>query len=286
VRWVLTPLAALLALVGLAITAVGARGASALYARHDLPAPNLQVAASPQQIARGEHIASTLCASCHGQNAELPLKGGRNVSEETGMPLGDLYGPNITMAGVTADLSDGELFRMIRTGVNHEGRVTLMNGIGTKFLSDEDAQAVIAYLRASEGVAGEVPPYKPSLLFALLSGAGLIQVDLPDQIPAVSAPAAAASAEYGEYVVSYSGCRDCHGPNLDGVTAPPAPQGPSLRELGWSEAEFVSAIRTGVTPTGSRLNDPMPWRVFARMDDTELSAVYQYISGLGSTAQR
>lgn len=51
----------------------------------------LTVAGTPEQIARGEHLASVLCAGCHSLNGEFPMTGGRNMSEETGLPLGDIF---------------------------------------------------------------------------------------------------------------------------------------------------------------------------------------------------
>ena len=47
---------------------------------------------------------------------------------------------------------------------------------------------------------------------------------------------------------------------------------------GWSEEEFLRAMRSGVTPDGRRL-DPeyMPWPRFAGMTDGELSAIWEFL---------
>ena len=46
----------------------------------------------------------------------------------------------------------------------------------------------------------------------------------------------------------------------------------------WSEAEFVSTLRTGKTPRGNQLeNRYMPWKVLGQMTDDELKAMWLYL---------
>jgi len=49
---------------------------------------------------------------------------------------------------------------------------------------------------------------------------------------------------------------------------------------GWTAEEFVRTIRTGVDPSGHELLPVMPWRTIARLDDTELNAIYVYLLSL------
>jgi hypothetical protein len=100
---------------------------------------------------------------------------------------------------------------------------------------------------------------------------------------AIKAPSKAATAEYGEYILSYHDCRDCHGADL---------QGGVLRQLGtigpglaivkdWKLEDFIATLRTGIDPNGYHLDgNKMPWRWIGKMDDEELGAIYAYLKRL------
>ena len=49
---------------------------------------------------------------------------------------------------------------------------------------------------------------------------------------------------------------------------------------GWKLAEFIATMRTGIDPNGHALSEQMPWRPIGRMDDDELTAVYEYLTHL------
>ncbi len=198
-----------------------------------------------------------------------------------GLPLGDIYGGNLTPAGKLKDWSDTDLFRLIRTGVNKNNRATIMATLkGAQSLSDEDALAVIAYLRTSPPVKGETPEFNPTILTALFVGAGLIPWDTPSSVSPVTAPPKAANAEYGRYVLGFMDCSGCHGPKLDGNVPPPNPPAPDIR--GFTSAltkdEFFSLVRTKAA--AAKPTDVMPWRFIARLDDVELEALYLYLRGV------
>src|SRR3990172_8373923 len=124
VKWSGTVLAGLFTLVFALLTVLGAIGTYKLFRVYNVALPQVAVNGTPEQIARGEHLAKVLCVNCHSLSGELPLSGGKNLSEEAGLPLGDLYAPNITPAGAIKDMSDAELFRPVRTRVNEKGRAT------------------------------------------------------------------------------------------------------------------------------------------------------------------
>ncbi len=277
-------LGAMATLVCLTVTLIIGKGMFELYRSHLVAAVNITIEGTPEQIARGEHLAEFLCASCHAQNGELPLTGGNNLSQDTGLPLGDVYAPNITPAGKIQDLSDADIFRILRTGVEPSGRLTAMAFFPVRYLSDEDAKAIIAYLRHSQPVQGERPPLSPSPLFLAFMGLGFIKAegaDLP--ILPVGAPPKAATQAYGAYIANFGSCQDCHGPNLAGNAPPPAPPGaPNLTAVmpQWSKADFFQAMRTGVDSTGHQISPPMPWKSIGKLDDVELEALYEYLHAL------
>jgi len=261
------------------------RGLFTIYSSQPVAALDIPVtgaAMSPtDQLARGEHLAVTLCAACHTTNGELPLSGGINMSDDVGMPMGDLFAPNLTPAGDVKDLSDSDIWRLFRHGVFPDGRLTVMPVSALQKLSDDDLNAVIAYLRSQPAVQYETPAYNPSPLLALAVGAGIFPMKLAPVTEAVSAPPKDATLEYGAYITSYSDCAACHGANLDGKVSPPLPTGPNLRVVkGWVADQFVSTMRTVVNPAGHELQPPMPWKSFAKLDDVELTAMWLYLKSL------
>jgi hypothetical protein len=57
-----------------------------------------------------------------------------------------------------------------------------------------------------------------------------------------------------------------------------APKGPNLQVVrAWSKEQFIATMRTGLDPTGRPLSELMPWRALGRMDDDELTAVFEYL---------
>jgi mono/diheme cytochrome c family protein len=282
-KWPALVLAGLLTLIIGLIVVLGAKGLYQLYAPYTPAAAQITVPGTPEQIARGEHIASVLCVGCHSQNGQLPLSGGNNLSNDAGLSLGDIYPPNITPGGKIKDLSDNDIWRILRTGVEPGGRLTFMTAVDTRHLSDEDALAVIAYLRSAPAVQAQRPAATFSFLMTLFTGAGLVNLDVPSTIQPVSAPPKAVTKEYGEYVVNFMDCRSCHGPTLSGDAPPPAPPGAANLTVvmpQWSKDDFFTAIRTGVDKTGHQIQPPMPWKTIRELDDAELGAVYEYLHSL------
>jgi hypothetical protein len=100
------------------------------------------------------------------------------------------------------------------------------------------------------------------------------------------APPRAVTVEYGEYRANT--CRGCHGADLVGLPADPQsgfPATPNLTPGGelltWTEADFITTLQTGVTPSGQEL-DPafMPWPGIGSADVDELQALWLYLSSL------
>ncbi|MBI5876201.1 MAG: cytochrome c [Chloroflexi bacterium] len=287
VKW---PGVALFGLLGLLLTLLsvaGVKGMIQFYSPGGSPVPNIKVAGTPEQIARGQHLANSLCVGCHSPNDELPLTGGRDIGADSPLPLGHFVSVNLTPAGPLKDWSDGEIMRGLREGIDKYGHpLAVMSTNGVRYLSEDDKLAIIAYLRSQPPAGGQTPDPAddPNVLAAILLGAGVIQLEQP-ATSAIVAPARAASVEYGKYVVDYEDCRTCHGKDLTGGTDPTSPPGPSLRVVqGWTRDQFFATIRTGKDPGGHQLNDIMPWRLFSRLDDDELGAVYAYLKSLPPVA--
>ncbi|OGO66610.1 MAG: hypothetical protein A2030_11940 [Chloroflexi bacterium RBG_19FT_COMBO_50_10] len=278
VKWLSVLLAGLFTISFALLTVIGVLGTYKIFRAYTVSVSEMTVAATPDQISRGDHLAQVLCAGCHSLNGDLPLSGGKNLSEDAGLPLGDIYAPNLTPATDIKDWSDSDLFRVIRTGVDDEGRATAMASIvGTQALSDEDTLAVIAYLRQSPTVENETPEFKPTILMGIFAGAGLVLKDVPSTVNTISAPPKTATAEYGKYVLTYMDCMSCHGENLDGVVPPPFPPAPDIRNYfsQVSKEDFFNVVHAFAL--SSQPGDVMPWKVISRLDEVELEALYLYL---------
>lgn len=243
-------------------------------------------------IARGQHIAKTRgCMDCHG-----PDLGGAKVIEDGAM--GRLYGANLTKGagGRVANWKDEDWVRAIRHGVGPDTRgLFLMPSEEYSRFSDEDLGAVIAFLKTvppvnRERVSIELGPVTRVLLTIGKMNLPATQIDHGASRPAAVAPAV--NVEYGRYVSA--ACIGCHGPNYSGgkieIGPPDWPHAANLTphaEAGlakWSEAEFLSVLRTGKRPDGTEVNAVMP-RAFGQMDDTELKALYAFFKTLPPTAK-
>jgi mono/diheme cytochrome c family protein len=278
--------AGLLSLVMALLAVVSARGLIRLYLPYGHAAPDLQVAGTPEQVARGQHLAASFCASCHSATGELPLTGGVDLFADIPIPLGSARSANLTPAGRLANYTDGQIFRVLREGVDKDGKpLILMGVVRVRHMSDEDIHAVIAFLRSQPAVANDVPlPLdQPNFLAAIMGGAGMLPPRQPPVQGPIVAPPAAETVEFGEYNVSFQDCRDCHGADLHGgVEGQLAPIGPNIAAMvkDWTREDFITTLRTGVDPTGHQLSEAMPWRQIGLLDDTELGAIYLYLKSL------
>ncbi|HEY8477369.1 MAG TPA: cytochrome c [Chloroflexota bacterium] len=290
IRWPASAVTGLAALASAAVAITLIVGSYRLHAPVQRPVPSVTVARTPEQVARGERLAY-LCTGCHASApGRLPLDGGHEnqLGGPDGSGIGVLYAPNLTPAGPLSDWSDGEIVRAIREGIDRDGRpLLLMPSEHFRHLSDADVQAIVAYLRSQPPVRRETPPTSMNLIGTILVGLGFfptaVQPPLTEPIPS---PPPGVNAEHGRYLVEISGCASCHGADLAGLPSDQfgPPPGPNLTVLvpTWTEAQFVRTLRTGVDPTGHRL-DPtlMPWPAFsAAFTDDELSAMYAYLREL------
>jgi mono/diheme cytochrome c family protein len=252
------------------------------------------VAKTSAQIARGEQLAH-ICVSCHTKNNQLPLSGTNFAAKFDLPPMGTLYAPNLTPGGDIDGWTDGEVVRAIREGVHQNGRSLLvMPAQDFRNLSDDDAQALVAYLRSQPATGGPTPTNQFNLLGAIFTNLSDFRT-AQQPVNSVTAPQPGTSA-YGKYMVDVIGCRDCHGDQLQGKVdngQPGPPPGPNLTKLvpQWTEEQFMTFFNTGTLPDGGMVptltlpggfSEPrMPWpMVRAATTDEELEAMYAYLRSL------
>jgi mono/diheme cytochrome c family protein len=278
-------LAAVLAVAVSSVSALTIAGMVKQDAR-SAPVPDLKVEATPERIARGKALVDGFCSACHSKTGTLT--GGLDIGEHFPIPVGSFVASNLTPAGPLKHWSDGEIFRAIRNDVDADGRwLTVMSYTNAGRLSDDDTQAVIAYIR-SVPAAGEQTPNPPdqfNLLGVAMLGAGMLPNGKPVITSNIMAPPKGPTFQFGEYILSYQDCRECHGPRLTGgVPEQMAPLGPDLNLVkDWKLAEFMATMRTGIDPNGHELSKEMPWRPIGRMDDDELGAVYEFLTHLSGS---
>ncbi len=198
-----------------------------------------------------------------------------------------------------ATYTDADYVGAIRHGVNPEGRgLLIMHSDVFHNLSEEDLGAVIAYVKSVPPVDKDIPDRRLLPLGRILIALGLFDSEAIPFIPAevidhgapfVEMPEIGPTAEYGKYLMSITLCSMCHGRDLKGGPPldPSMPPGPAIAAYaapgGWSEEQFVTTIRTGVTPYGKELDQEfMPWNIYANMTDDELVAIWRYIASLNS----
>lgn len=166
-----------------ALTYAGGSGFVALYFPGAAPAPDLQVARTPEQIARGEYLVTIACVGCHGQPgpdgnpAGHPLTGGWDLAAAEGFGfIGQMATENLTPGGKLAAYSDGEIFRVLRHGVDQNSyTLAMMSGLPYREMSDADLQAIVAYLRSLPPAAATGPTGDAMNFVGLvLVGAGLL----------------------------------------------------------------------------------------------------------------
>jgi len=279
-KWVGTGLAAFFSAAVSVISVIMIVGLFKLHAR-GAPALDLRVAATPEQILRGQAISDGFCSGCHSRTGTLT--GGLDVAEDLPVPIGSFVSSNLTPAGQLSHWSDGDIFQAIRNGVDRNGHwLIIMSYTSAGKLSDDDTKAVIAYVRSlpAAGKQTDNPPDHLNLLGVTMLGAGMLPKGKPVSTGIVTAPPRSSSLQYGEYILSYQDCRACHGDKLTGgVPGQLAPLGPDLNPVkGWKFEEFVATMRTGVDPNGHELGKQMPWQSVGRMADEDLRAVYEYLT--------
>jgi len=282
-----------LVLAFVALYIIGTVKWNKLHGKYDVPVETITIPTDEAAIVRGEHIATLhLCRICHTEALS-----GQAVSVPGLLTFGI---PNLTsgVGGVGSTNANEDWVRAIRHGVGHDNRGLVMMPARTfYYLSDEDLGALIAYLKSLPPVDNELPRTDLGPIGRVMLALGQLPPDIiPNVImiehdaPRPVAPEPGVTVEYGKYLAHT--CALCHGPNFNGQTVqldgPPVltanlTPGGELRF--WSEEDFITTMRTGVTPNGHQLKDAMPWKYFGQMTDDEMKSVWLYLQSLPALEQ-
>ena len=253
--------------------------------------------AETAQVARGGYVAAISgCVLCH-----TPMKGG--AQDRTRLLAGGLEeklgrgvwrSPNITpdrATGIGA-WTDAQIIAAIRIGLRPDGTglLPIMPYPYYHHMTDADARAVVAFLRAQQPIAHEVRRSEDL---------DLRPVELPEPVGNVD-PTDDAWA-HGEYLANLMHCGACHtpqeGPHARATFAGGMPfvlpdgrtifsanitSDPDTGIGRWSEDQLIRTLRTMKTPHGSPIEGPMAMYAgaWSQLDDRDARALAVYVKSV------
>src|SRR5262245_11411313 len=260
------------------------RIAAGASAADPLAGVDIQAVTLARAIARGEHLVKTRvsCDGCHG--ADL----GGNVLIDQAI-VGYWAPPNLTSGtgSVTRGFTATDWDRAVRHGVRHTGQSSSMPTEEFVNLSDHELSDIVAYIQSRPPVDRTMKPVSISPVFSFVVGFGssaLAAYTIDHEKPhAVEPPVEAASVELGAHIAQV--CRGCHGEHLSGGKIAGDPNMPIVANLtphetglkGWTEADFIRALREGKRKDGTDILPQMPWKAYGQMKDVELKALWAYL---------
>ena len=315
-----TALKALAALLALAVA--GALIYLYGFLPRQRPAPDFRVEATPVVLQRGEYLVKhvLLCNDCHSERdwtlysgpAKPPLGAGRPCMDKNTKAVGINFGTGgfpgrLCIRNITPDVetgiggwTDGEVVRAMREGVSRNGEALfpIMPWFMYQHLSDEDAAAVIAYLRAQPAVKSSRPDrvldFPLNIVFRFYPKPLAGPVATPPRSDAVA---------YGRYLTRIARCEFCHTARIRGQVEPlpdrlfsggvPFVMGTRTQYSknltphetglgGWTKEIFIARFRahTAPFPVTEEENSEMDWVAFSGMTDEDLGAIWDFLGSL------
>ena len=281
-KWLGYIVGTLVALILVAVGTVYAITSSRMSKSYSPNVATLAIPSDSASVARGRHLVETVgkCQGCHGDKFS-----GQPMFE--GAMFANLTSANLTSGkeGIGSVYNDADWIRAIRHGVGRDGKTLLfMPTKGFTHFNDADLAQMIAYLKTLPAADMTVTKKRSigpiARTLSLVAGLPLYSASyVPENIERPVVPEGR-TAEYGKYLIQTGACSECHGDNLGGQTGGPSPTPNITRggDLGkWSEADFVTVIRTGVRPDGRTLSTFMPWQYMKGLTDVELAAMWAYL---------
>jgi mono/diheme cytochrome c family protein len=309
--------------IGIALVASGGIAVAALAIKRPAQRPPSTeiIERTPERLARGTYLVEHVshCLGCHSgvdvnRFGRPPIagqigQGGTTFDKRFGVP-GFVAAGNITPDpefGI-GKWTDGEVLRAFREGVDRNGDALfpMMPYANYHAMSDEDARAVVVYLRSLAPVRNEVPRKRIAFPVNLLVKSAPRPIEAPVATPSDDRDHLA----YGKYLVTLASCRDCHTPHDDhgqllpgrefsggwtmamsgpggkvtrvsppNITPHPTAFFGSATKESWIGRVRAFASMEGdnapVAPPGR--NTVMPWVAFAGLTDRDLGAIYDYM---------
>jgi mono/diheme cytochrome c family protein len=267
----------------------------------------LMTALRPAQAAetpldRGTYLMRGIvaCGNCHTPKgpdghalADQELSGGLAIDA----PVFHAVAPNITPDQETGigKWTDAQIIDAIRNGKRPDGS-TIGPPMAIPFyahMSDTDARAIVAYLRAVKPIHHQVE--KSSYKIPLPPSYG-------PHVPHVANTPRQNHLAYGRYLTTIGHCLECHTPQMPSGELDMSKLGAGGRELPafpsgmtvsanltpanpngiahWTDAQIEAAITIGVRPDGRHLTLLMAFDWYKHIAKTDLDAVVAYLRTL------
>lgn len=290
---------------GLAVAVAAAIGVGSVIwkqAQIDMPqaVPGQDLAAL---VERGRAVAlASDCVACHTSDASKPYAGG--MAFDT--PFGKLYSTNITQDPVNGigAFTDAEIVGSIRNGISQHGRRLYPAMPYTSYtgMSDDDAVALVAYLRTIKPIDSKPP--ENTMGFPFNQRWAMAFWNVMNFQSGRQLPVAGKSEQWnrGAYLVqSLEHCGECHTPRnfIQGLSHPDLgggnlgvwkaydiSNGPS--GIGtWSDAELFTYLKTGAVHGKANAAGPMAEAVensLNHLPDADLHAMVAYLRDLPDSA--
>lgn len=281
-------------------------------------------------IARGRYLANGIgrCFWCHS-----PLNDGDPATPrpetlgagDTLDPQTPVVAPNLTPDPETGlgHWSDAEVVRAIREGVGRGGQQLRGDHPSAYYsvMTDEDAAAVVAYLRSLRPVKRSLPRSVPA--------SHRTETVQPPSRPAKSSDLRT-PLERGRYLVQLGECLGCHTTTTKdgtplrthsfgggrrfrvekgfGFEVSPDPSFTAAAKAGstdqgtivasanltqdpsgiafYTEDVFIQTLRTGRVAGVRRLSSAMPWVFFKNLTDDDLEAIFAYLKTVPAVRHR
>jgi cytochrome c553 len=247
---------------------------------YNVEVPEVIIPTDELSIARGKHLVErvSLCTECHDKDL-----GGKMVSDD--FPFGRLAATNLTRGrgGIGNEYKDEDYVRALVHGVRRDRHSVLFMPSADYRFTEPDLAAIIAYIRSVPPVAREYPQPSIGPMARALGIAGKFPLFVAELIDHqnvtfarqadVTNPVAA-----GDYLISTAGCRGCHRPDFTGGAGPP-PGASNLTPVGiggWTETDFIRAIREHKRPNGTAVAEEMP-RIYGTMSDDDLRKIFAFL---------
>jgi mono/diheme cytochrome c family protein len=268
-------------------------------------APSVTAPSTPEAIAKGKYLVNHVaaCIGCHSpvqedKPGDPPIEG----KVGAGRDFGD-WGPQVPFrlraSNLTPDketgigaMTDGEVLRAMREGIGKDGRALFPQMPYVTYsqtLSDDDALAIIAYLRTLAPIKND--PGRTEIKFPV--SMFIRGVPKPLEASPPPAPSPTDKLARGKWLLDVCSCHDCHDsvdshmqklpgkglaggmkfplPNGKGVAVAPNITSDKATGIGaYSEDDLRRVLDEGKGKTG-RFLYVMPWSYYGGMtrDDKE-----------------
>lgn len=256
-------------------------------AHYKVNPPMLTIKNDSATLALGNRLIKAKgCTDCH--TADL---GGKVFVDDPG--LGHLIAPNLTKGkgGLSPGYNVEDWVLALKHGIRRDEKPLLfMPSHEFTLLSEQDMVAIISYVAQMPKVDREFPEGTTlgpvTYVLTELGKLPLFPAEMIDHDRTlVKEVKAEITADFGKYLST--SCQGCHRENMKGGE-PLAPGFPVVADISstghagkWTDEQFITTLRTGVTPEGRVLKpEEMPWTMAKEFTDLELKALHLYLNTL------